>query len=348
MNETLSMILTWFSPLAAWLPLSGRDKEREPSVAGRPESYLMMGAAAAVPAGLLRLVMFTAPVKPPYGIAADFFRGLAVDGILGILLPLTALLFSYRLTSRPRDGRTAAARASLIILAYCVVEGFFSTESGAGFQALPDSLLRSAPKLAMAPLWGYLLTAPMNRDTRYMYITASAVFGMLFSGSAAFLLGINHAGAASVPSLIAFSAALGLRYGAVENLAASDPINPDDSITPIDPDRPAERARSGRLVTHSVYSLMKEGRYREARLDADIYLQRHTDLLVFCWQALLRWLGGDRAYRTIFLYRYKALSGTQRRRFKHRMDECLGEYSPIVALWIRTIEDLEENREPAS
>ncbi len=94
---------------------------------------------------------------------------------------------------------------------------------------------------------------------------------------------------------------------------------------------------------HPVYKLMREGRYSEARLEAEGYLEHHTDLLLYSWQALLRWLGGERAYRLIFLQRYKALGDIQRRKLKRYLEDYLGEYAWMVAGWIRTLEKAEEN-----
>lgn len=336
MENTLPMILTWFSPLIAWLPLSGRDRVGEPSVSGRPELYLLMGGSAALLPGLLRLLMTSRLSSQSYQIAQVFFRSLALDGILGTLLPLAVLTLSFTITGRPRDGRTGAGRASLIILSYCFVDGIFTSETGLGFSALPAALLRSIPKLALAPLWGYLLTSDFSRDIRLRYIAASAVFGTVVSGSVAFLISIDLVGAAFVPAVVAFSAALGLRYGAVEAAV-------DGSDSGQNADTPLEVESTGSPGRHSVYRFMKEGRYTEACLDAEIYLERHTDLLLYSWQALLRWLGGNRAYRIIFLQRYKALGELQRRKLKRHLDEYLGEYGPIVGAWIRTFETSEEN-----
>lgn len=336
MEDTLPMILTWFSPLLAWLPLSGRDRVGEASVSGRPETYLLMGGSAALLPGLLRLLLTSGLPRQSYQIAQAFFRSLALDGVLGTFLPLTVLIISFNFTGRPKDSRTGTCRASLIILAYCLVDGIFLSESGLGFSALPAAFLRSIPKLALAPLWGYLLTADFSRDIRFRYVAASAIIGTVISSSVAFLISLDLVAAAFVPSVFAFSAALGLRYRAVETAAV---YSGSGNIFNETPEVPVV-GYSGR---HTVYQLMKEGRYTEASLDAEIYLQRHTDLLLYSWQALLRWLGGNRAYRIIFLQRYKALGELQRRKLKRHLNEYLGEYAPIVGSWIRTFESLEEN-----
>lgn len=333
MEDALPMILTWFSPLIAWLPLSGRDRVGEAPVSGRPETYLLMGGSAALLPGLLRLSMASGLTDPSYQIAQAFFQSLALDGVLGTFLPLAVLTISFQLTGRPKDGRTGACRASLIILAYCFVDGIFASGFGPGFSSLPAAFLRSAPKLAVAPLWGYLLTVDYASDVRFRYIAASAVFATVVSGSVAFLISLDMLAVAFIPAVIAFSAALGLRYGPVETAAevAEDrQIQFEDYVV-------------GSPGRHSVYRLMKEGRYTEACLDAELHLQGNTDLLLYSWQALLRWLGGNRAYRIIFLQRYKALSELKRRKLKRHLNEYLGEYATIVEGWIRAFESLEEN-----
>ncbi len=338
MDDMLSMILTWFSPLIAWLPLSGKDRRGEPSVSGRPGTYLLLGAVAAVPSGQLRLTGFSATPTSTYETAHAFFRSLTVDGISGTLLPLAALALSVKLTSRPHDGRTGAARASLVILAYCLIDGIFVYETGSGFQALPEALLRSTPKLALAPIWGYLMAGNGNPGVRCRYMAATAVIGSLLSGSVAFLIQIDLVGVAFVPSLIAFITALGLRYGALERSGSTaDSGDAEEDVIKTAPS--AKRRCPG----HPVYKLMREGRYREARLEAEGYLEHHTDLLLYSWQALLRWLGGERAYRLIFLQRYKALGDIQRRKLKRYLEDYLGEYAWMVAGWIRTLEKAEEN-----
>lgn len=342
MDDMLSMILTWFSPLIAWLPLSGKDRKGEPSVSGRPGTYLLLGAVAAVPSGLLRLTGLSAAPTFTYETAHAFFRSLTVDGISGTLLPLAALALSVKLTSRPRDGRTGAARASLVILAYCLIDGIFAYETGSGFQALPEALLRSTPKLALAPIWGYLMAGNSNPGVRCRYMAATAVIGSLLSGFVAFLIQIDLVGAAFVPSLIAFVTALGLRYGAFERSGSAlgcDTFHSGGVEEDVIKTVPSDKRR---CPGHPVYKLMREGRYSEARLEAEGYLEHHTDLLLYSWQALLRWLGGERAYRLIFLQRYKALGDIQRRNFKRYLEDYLGEYAWMVAGWIRTLEKAEE------
>jgi len=337
MNDMLSMILTWFSPLIVWFPLSGRDRRGEASVSGRPETYLFLGAVAAVPSGLLRLTEPSAAPTLTYETAHAFFRGLTVDGITGTLLPLAALALSVKLSGRPHDGRSGAARASLVILAYCLIDGMFAYEAGSGFRAFPEAVLRSTPKLALAPVWGYLMSGNKHPGRRYRYITAAVVFGSVLSGSVAFLLRINLVELAFVPSLIAFFTALGLRYGALERSGAAAVFGDTTEAAAL-----MIQSGSRRGPGHSVYKLMREGRLSEARLEADRYLEYHTDLLLYSWQALLRWLGGDRAYRLIFLQRYKALGNIQRRKFKRHLEEYLGEYAGIAAGWIRSFENAEE------
>lgn len=337
MNDTLSMILTWFSPLIAWFPLSGKDRRGEPSVSGRPETYLFLGAAAAVPSGLLRLTELSAAPTLTYETAHAFFRSLTLDGITGTLLPLAALVFSVKLSGRPHDGRSGAARASLVILAYCLIDGMFAYETGSGFRAFPEAVLRSTPKLALAPVWGYLMAGNDSPGVRYRYMTATVVIGSVLSGSVAFLLRINLVGVAFIPSLIAFFTALGFRYGALERSGAAP-----DSVDTVEIAAVAIQSGTRRRPGHPVYKLMREGRLSEARLEAERYLEYHTDLLLYSWQALLRWLGGDRAYRLIFLQRYKALGEIQRRKLKRHLEEYLGEYAGIAAGWIRTLENAEE------
>jgi hypothetical protein len=338
MDEMLSTILTWFSPLIAWLPLSGRDKRGELTVSGRPETYLFLGAAAAIPSGLLRLTHVSGAASLNYEVAQSFFRSLVFDGVLGTLLPLAALILSVRMTGRPHDGRTGAGRASLVILAYCFIDGLFLTESGSGFGALPEAILRSTPKLALAPVWGYLMTKDFSSGIRIRNIATTAIFGCLLSGSVAFLLGLHLVAAAFIPAFIAFAAAIWLRYGAMEQAV----VSPDSNDLPIDlTELPTARPR--RQPGHHVYKMMKDGRYHEAQLEAERYLESHTDLLLYSWQALLRWLGGSRAYRVIFLQRYKALGELQRRKFKSHLDDYLGEYGVIVNGWIRTLENIEKN-----
>lgn len=345
MDDMLSMILTWFSPLIAWLPLSGKEKMGEPSVTGRPETYLFLGAAAAVPSGLLRLVAPAPAATFTYETAQTFFRSLTVDGLAGTLLPLAALAFSLRLSGRPHDGRTGAARASLIILAYCLIDGIFATDPGSGIRALPEAVLRSTPKLALAPIWGFLMAEKTAPGNRYSLMAATAVIGTILSGSVAFLLDLNLVGAAFIPSFAAFVTAMGLRYGALDSTDTGATGESDQALDSAEEQIPV---RGRHRPQHQVYRMMREGRYSDARMEAERYLHRHTDLLLYSWQAVLRWLGGDRAYRLIFLQRYKALGEIQRRRFKSHLEDYLGEYASVVGGWLRTLEDAEQEDNRAS
>ncbi len=338
MNDTLSMILIWFSPLIAWLPLSGKDRGGEPSVSGRAELYLLLGASAAIPAGLMRLTQFSGGATPSYETAYAFFSSLALDGFMGTLLPLAAIVFSIKMNGKPHNGSIGTARASLIIMAYCLIDGIFAYQSGSGFPALPEAVLRSIPKLAMAPVWGYLFAEKTHSNAWYRLMTATLVIGSFLIGFVAFLLRINLVGAAILPSLLMFLSALGFRYRVLEKSGITERDIEETDVSEAISVLSSSRKNPG----YTVYKLMKEQRYIQARLEAEEYLERHTDLILYSWQALLRWLGGDRAYRVIFLYRYKALGDIQRRKFKSHLDDYLGEYSGIVSGWIRTLEKAEK------
>ncbi len=216
MNDTLSMILTWVSPLIAWLPLSGRDRRGEPSVAGRAEFYLMLGAAAAVPAGLLRFIHFSESVNLSYETAYTFFNSLILDGFSGTLLPFAALIVSVGINGKPRNGRSASGRASLVILAYCLVDGVFAYHSRPGFSALVESLIRSAPKLAMAPVWGLLMAEDNAPGNHILLLIPVLIIGSVFSGLVSFMSDIGLVPAASAVSLFLFLGALGLQYRVLE------------------------------------------------------------------------------------------------------------------------------------
>ena len=343
MNDTLLMILTWFSPLLAWFPLSGKDRSGEPSVSGRAEVYLLLGAVAALPAGFFHLLHFSSSTEFTYTAAYTFFSSFALEGIAGTVLPLAALFLSVLISGRPHNEQTGSGGASLVILAYCLVDGVFAYHAGPGLFALPEAIVKSAPKLALAPVWGFLMVEYKDSGTRKMLLTAAIIVGSFFSGLVGFFLEINLIAAAVVPSLFVFSVALGLRYRVIEKTQDPDKT-PAMQVSYYSVITQGERKHPG----YQVYSLMRDGRYSEARKEAGRYLEFHTDLVLYSWHALLRWMSGERAYRLIFLRRYKALGDIQRRKVKCHLESYLGEYSKIVSGWIHTLEETEREDTAAS
>ena len=351
MNETLTTMLTWFVPLLAWLPLSGRDEGREPPVRGRPELYLILGAAAALP--VLTLRMAGGPPAPTltYLTAQSFFRALLLDGAAAAAIPLGVLVASTRWFGAPRDGGHGICRASLVLLGYSLVDGAAALGVVDGWRPAVASFLLAAPKLALAPVWGRLIAGDAEGAEGPLTLSA-LVFGSVLSGAAGFLWSSGYLGAAALPALLVFPAALVLRYRPSMFAGSTVDAEAQDSGGIGSGDVPAEDRRfagaSGSRPRHDVYRLMRDGRYSQARLEADRYLERHGDLALFAWQALLRWLGGESAYRVIFLTRYAALDEVRRRRIKAHLRDYLGSRSAEVAGWIRTLEAGEENQLIAS
>ncbi|MDT8299184.1 MAG: hypothetical protein RQ801_12825, partial [Spirochaetaceae bacterium] len=103
------------------------------------------------------------------------------------------------------------------------------------------------------------------------------------------------------------------------------------------PDGPRKRSAK------RVYKLMRDGRYSEARPAAERHLAQFDDLPVYAWHALLRWLGGEGAYKLIFLRRYKALGPAERNRMKRHMEEFVDTSAPLVFGWIAALERGEED-----
>ena len=345
MDETIKLILTWFSPFLIWWPLSGRDRLDESNLTGRPEPYLLAGALAAIPAVVLRRID-TQPIPTmSYITAHAFFQSLFTDGLAGTLLPLTALAVITNQKGRPANRRIGASQASLVMLSYVFIDGISANHSTGGYSSLSESLLRSVPKLAMAPVWGYLMGDGHDVEVRRRTMGAFAVFGVLLNGTAAFFLRLDFLGAAVVPSLISFPMALVFRCG----IDPSPNPRPADRGSPISEIRgsaaspdPADASR--RSSAKRIYKLMRAGRYSEARPAAEQHLTRYDDLTVYTWHALLRWLGGDRAYKLIFLRRYKALGAADRNRVKRHMEEFVDSSAPEIISWIAALERGEENQ----
>jgi hypothetical protein len=183
-----------------------------------------------------------------------------------------------------------------------------------------------------------------DEGVRRRTMGAFAVFGVLLNGGAAFLITLNLLGAAMVPSLIAFPLALGFRYGTTLSpnpRSAERTVGISEIHGPTVPTDTADgpRKRSAKRV----YKLMRDGRYSEARPAAERHLAQFDDLPVYAWHALLRWLGGDRAYKLIFLRRYKALGPAERNRMKRHMEEFVDSSATEVLGWIAALEQGEKN-----
>ena len=334
MEPTIILIICTLVPILSWIPVAGWDTDRRDSRIG-PVHMLVFGALAAIPAIALRLSEPAASSVLSYFTAHAFYRSLLIDGLAGTLMPLSVLLIALGVFGRTDNPKNIAVRSSLFVLGYVLLDGFFAL----GFKAAPmdilDAFIRSLPKLALAPLWGILLSYATRGFRRVISIGALVIIGTAFIGVSGFLLEMGRTWYGLITAGVSLAVMFLMRPESyIDRNYHRTTATADANSRPAAADAPSPE----RQPPHRVYGLMKQRHYDDARIAAERYLESHNDLYLFAWHALLRWIAGEKSCKLIFLQRYEALSDQVQQRLCDHLEEYLGYYAEEVDRWITRLE----------